>query len=86
MFVRPSKRRLMERRKIPHMDEPDWFFAADAATFLLVPGWWSVKVATPRVTRRTTPYLYKGYLFRKIVKCRNMTGRSLHDFARINVK
>lgn len=76
----------MERRKIPYRDEPDWFFAADAATFLLVPGWWRVKVATPRVTSKTTPYLYNGYVLRKIVKWRNITGRSLHDLARINVK
>lgn len=76
----------MERRKIPHVLEPDWPLAADAATFLLVPGWWRVNVATPSVTRRTTPYLYRGYLLRKMVRWRNMTGRSLHDLARMKVR
>lgn len=60
VFVRPSKRRLIESRKIPHNEEPEWFFSAAAAIFLLVPGWCRVKVATPSVTARTTKYLYKG--------------------------
>jgi hypothetical protein len=75
----------MDSRKIPQPEEPDCF-AADAATFLLVPGWCRLKVATPSVTMRTTPYLYKGYFFRKMVRCKTMTGRSLHDLARIKVR
>ena len=76
----------MDSKNIPYNDDPDSLFAADAATFLLVPGWCRVKVATPRVTISTTPYLYNGYVFRKIVRWRNMTGRSLHDLARIKVR
>lgn len=37
VFVRPSSRRLIERRKIPYKDDPDCDDAL-AATFLLVPG------------------------------------------------
>ena len=86
VLVRPSRRRLIDSKNMPHIDEPDCCFAADAATFLLVPGWCSVKVATPSVTRSTTPYLYSGYFFRKMVKWRSITGRSLHDLAKIKVK
>lgn len=54
LFVRPSRRRLMERRRRPHallvvagledLEEEE-------------EGWWRVKIATPAVTRRTTRYL-----------------------------
>lgn len=46
---------------------------------------WRVKTATPAVTARTTAYLCHGYLLPKSVMCRNITGRSLHDLARMNV-
>lgn len=52
------------------------FFAEEA---------WSVKTATPTVTARTTRYLYSGKERRKRVICKNMTGSSLQDFARMNV-
>ena len=54
VLVRPSRRRLMDRRARPYREDP---LFADSAFFLLEVGWWRVNVATPRVTRRTTPYL-----------------------------
>lgn len=44
-----------------------------------------VKTATPVVTSATTRYLYSGKRFRKMVRCKNITGRSLQDLARMNV-
>lgn len=73
----------MKRRNRPYRERPLFVFAA---AFLLVPGWCRVNVATPKVTRRTTAYLYSGYRFRNIVRWRNMTGRSLQDFARMKVR
>lgn len=44
-----------------------------------------VKTATPAVTARITAYLCHGYLLPNSVMCRNMTGKSLHDLARMKV-
>jgi len=44
-----------------------------------------VKTATPEVTASTTRYLYSGYRRWKSVMCRNMTGSSLQDLARMKV-
>ena len=54
LFVRPSRRRFIPRRKSPHVE--DWF-VVELEDFLVVEGWWSVKTATPAVTRKTTRYL-----------------------------
>jgi hypothetical protein len=82
--VRPSKRRLMPSKRSPQVaflsgliSALDGFFFPDPAC--------NVKTATPVVTARTTRYLYKGYRFLNSVMCKNITGRSLHDFARMKV-
>ncbi len=80
--MRPSNSRFIPRRKRPHVED---CLVLELEDFLEVEGWWSVNTATPVVTRKTTRYLYRGYRLRKIVRCKNMTGRSLHDFARMNV-
>lgn len=45
----------------------------------------SVKMATPAVTARTTAYLCHGYFRPNNVMWRNITGKSLHDLARMKV-
>lgn len=82
LFVRPSKRRLIDKSSRPHAEfvlmvaEEVFFFDEELCR---------VKTATPAVTRATTRYLYRGKRLRNMVRCKNITGRSLHDLARMNV-
>ena len=74
----------MPRRMRPYMELP--LGPALAFGFELDGGWYTVKMATPAVTARTITYFERGYRRWKRVIWRNITGRSLHDFARTKVR
>ena len=74
----------MPRRIRPYVELLlDFALAFD---FELDGGWYTVKMATPAVTARMITYFERGYRRWKRVMWRNITGRSLHDFARTKVR